>query len=88
MKQPPATQTNEVRHTIIASKDLTDDVALDIFADYMEKDRDKLLDYMNAFSAISVLAKAAKEGVITYDTAGGMLRNVGTLSEIFYVLYK
>lgn len=70
LNQNPATQTNEVRHTSIASQDLTDDVALAMFADYVEKDRDNLLDYMNAFSAISVLAKAAKEGVITYDTAG------------------
>lgn len=70
LNQNPATQTNEVRHTSISSQDLTDDVALAMFADYVEKDRDNLLDYMNAFSAISVLAKSAKEGVITYDTAG------------------
>ena len=51
------------------SKRVTDEIALDIFKDYVELDRDNLEDYDNALSSIQVLAKSVKEGLISKSLA-------------------
>lgn len=52
-----------------AYKEITDEIALSIFKDYVELDRANLEDYNNAFSAITVLAKSVNAEVITQQVA-------------------
>ncbi len=52
-----------------ASKRIPDEIALSMFKDYVEHDRANLEDYDNALSAIQVLAKSVKEGLISKSLA-------------------
>lgn len=52
-----------------AYKEITDEIALYIFKDYVELDRANLEDYDNALSSIQVLAKSVKEGIISPSLA-------------------
>lgn len=51
------------------SKRITDEIALDIFKDYVELDRANLENYDNALPVIQVLAKSVKEGIISKSLA-------------------
>lgn len=65
----PSTHTNKVNNQTYDASGVNEEVALAMFADYVEKDRDNLAEYFNAFSAISVLAKSVKDKTISHETA-------------------
>jgi hypothetical protein len=50
-------------------KEISDEIALSMFKDYVELDRANLEDYDNALSSIQVLAKSVKEGIISDSVA-------------------
>lgn len=50
-------------------KEISDEIALSMFKDYVELDRANLEDYDNALSSIQVLAKSVKEGIISKSLA-------------------
>lgn len=50
-------------------KEISGEIALSMFKDYVELDRANLEDYDNALSSIQVLAKSVKEGIISDSVA-------------------
>lgn len=69
LESDPSTHANKINNQTFDASGMNEEVALSMFADYVEKDKENLSDYLNAFSAISVLAKSVKDKTISYETA-------------------